>query len=29
MENHVKYVKIPKKYSPEQLEKAKVLCGVN
>ena len=29
MENHIKYVKIPKKYSPEQLEKAKTLCGVN
>lgn len=28
MENHVKYVKIPKKYSPEQMEKAKTLCGV-
>jgi hypothetical protein len=28
MENHLKYVKIPKKYSAEQLEKAKALCGV-
>ncbi|MGA7523293.1 MAG: hypothetical protein WBW84_12625 [Acidobacteriaceae bacterium] len=26
--NHWKYVKIPKKYSPEELEKAKVMCGV-
>jgi predicted transcriptional regulator len=29
MQNHLKYVKIPKKYTPEQLEKAKTLCGVN
>jgi hypothetical protein len=28
MENHVKFVKIPKKYTPEQLEKAKTMCGV-
>ncbi len=28
LHNHVKFVKIPKKYTPEQLEKAKTLCGV-
>jgi len=28
MENHIKYVKIPKKYSPELLDKAKTMCGV-
>jgi hypothetical protein len=28
MENHWKYVKIPKKYSPDDLEKAKQMCGV-
>jgi hypothetical protein len=28
VENHWKYVKIPKKYSPEELEKAKTMCGV-
>ncbi len=28
MENHLKFVKIPKKYTPEQLEKAKGMCGV-
>jgi hypothetical protein len=28
MQNHVKFVKIPKKYTPEQLEKAKTMCGV-
>lgn len=28
MQNHLKYVKIPKKFTPEQLEKAKTLCGV-
>jgi hypothetical protein len=28
MENHLKFVKIPKKYTPDQLEKAKTLCGV-
>ena len=28
MENHLKFVKIPKKYTPEQLEKAKTICGV-
>jgi len=25
---HLKFVKIPKKYTPEQLEKAKTMCGV-
>ncbi|MGB6868703.1 MAG: hypothetical protein WBD32_15355 [Acidobacteriaceae bacterium] len=28
MQNHVKYVKIPKKYLPDQLDKAKTMCGV-
>jgi hypothetical protein len=28
MENHLKFVKIPKKYTPDQLEKAKTMCGV-
>ena len=28
MENHLKFVKLPKKYTPEQLEKAKTMCGV-
>lgn len=28
MQNHLKYVKIPKKYTPEQLDKARKLCGV-
>ncbi|MFP5228717.1 MAG: hypothetical protein ACLGXA_13930 [Acidobacteriota bacterium] len=28
MQNHLKFVKIPKKYTPEQLEKAKAMCGV-
>jgi len=28
MENHLKFVKIPKKYTPEQLDKAKGMCGV-
>ena len=28
MQNHLKYVKIPKKYTPEQMEKAKGMCGV-
>jgi hypothetical protein len=28
MENHLKYVKIPKKYAPEDLAKAKGICGV-
>lgn len=28
MQNHLKFVKIPKKYTPEQLEKAKTMCGV-
>jgi len=28
MQNHLKYVKIPKKYTPEQLDKAKAMCGV-
>ena len=28
MEKHLKFVKIPKKYTPEQLEKAKGMCGV-
>lgn len=27
-QQHLKYVKIPKKYTPEQLEKAKTMCGV-
>jgi hypothetical protein len=27
MQNHVKFVRIPKKYTPEQLEKAKGMCG--
>ena len=27
MQNHLKFVKIPKKYTPEQLEKAKTMCG--
>jgi hypothetical protein len=26
-QNHLKFVKIPKKYTPEQLEKAKAMCG--
>ena len=29
MEKHLKFVKIPKKYTPEQLEKAKTMCGVS
>ena len=29
MQNHLKFVKIPKKYTPEQLEKAKSMCGVS
>lgn len=29
MKQQLKYVKIPKKYTPEQMEKAKALCGVN
>jgi hypothetical protein len=29
MENHLKFVKIPKKYTPEQLEKARTMCGVH
>jgi hypothetical protein len=28
MQNHLKFVKIPKKYTPDQLDKAKTLCGV-
>ena len=28
MQQHLKFVKIPKKYTPEQLDKAKTLCGV-
>lgn len=28
MEQHLKFVKIPKKYTPEQMEKAKSMCGV-
>lgn len=28
VQNHWKYVKIPKKYTPEQLAKAKTICGV-
>ncbi len=28
MQNHLKFVRIPKKYTPEQLEKAKTMCGV-
>lgn len=28
VENHWKYVKIPKKSSPDELEKAKGMCGV-
>jgi hypothetical protein len=28
MTQHLKFVKIPKKYTPEQMEKAKTLCGV-
>jgi len=28
MQNHLKFVKIPKKYTPDQLEKAKAMCGV-
>jgi hypothetical protein len=28
MENRLKLVKIPKKYTPEQLSRAKTLCGV-
>ncbi|HEX3987467.1 MAG TPA: hypothetical protein VHX13_12755 [Acidobacteriaceae bacterium] len=28
VENHLRYVKIPKKYSPEELDKAKAMCGV-
>jgi hypothetical protein len=27
VQNHLKYVKIPKKYTPEQLEKARALCS--
>lgn len=29
MQQHLKYVKIPKKYTPEQLQQARTLCGVN
>lgn len=29
VENHLKYVKIPKKSSPDELEKAKGMCGVH
>jgi len=29
MQNHLKYVKIPKKYTPEQMEKAKTMCGIS
>lgn len=25
--DHLKYVKLPKKYTPEQLEKARAMCG--
>lgn len=28
MANQIKYVKIPKKYTPDQLNKAKSMCGV-
>ena len=28
VQNHWKYVKIPKKYTPADLEKAKAMCGV-
>lgn len=28
MQDHLKFVKIPKKYTPEQLDKAKTMCGV-
>jgi hypothetical protein len=28
MQDHLKFVKIPKKYTPDQMEKAKALCGV-
>ena len=28
MQQHLKYVKIPKKYTPVQMEKAKGMCGV-
>ena len=28
VQNHWKYVKIPKKYTPEQLAKAKTICAV-
>ena len=28
MQDHLKFVRIPKKYTPEQLEKAKGMCGV-
>jgi hypothetical protein len=28
MQNHLKFVKIPKKYTPEQLDKAKTMCAV-
>lgn len=28
MQQHLKYVKIPKKYTAEQMEKAKGMCGV-
>ena len=27
MEDHLKYVRIPKKYTPEQMEKARAMCG--
>jgi hypothetical protein len=27
-QQHLRFVKIPKKYTPEQLEKAKTMCGV-
>lgn len=29
IQQHLKYIKIPKKYTPEQLEKAKTMCGVS
>jgi hypothetical protein len=28
MQNHLKFVRIPKKYTPDQLQKAKTMCGM-
>lgn len=29
MQQHLKYVRIPKKYTPEQMQQARTLCGVS